>query len=70
MGQIITATFENGMLKPDTPLDLPSGSKVRLVVEPVDPDQAAWEELEKLWETASVDSGGKLMTRDELHERR
>ncbi len=72
MNQIVTATFENGLLKPHEPLNLSPGSKVRLIVEPLGEAEAAerdWQELEKLWEETSVDSGGQRMTRDELHER-
>lgn len=33
MSQIITATFENGVLKPEGTLDLAPGTKVRLILE-------------------------------------
>ena len=74
MAQVFTATFEDGVFKPDQPPDLPAQAKVRLIVEPmadateVDRD-AAWQELERLWEEVEVDSGGERLTRDELHER-
>ena len=74
MSRVITATFENGLFKPDERLDLPSGARVRLVVETVngaaENKDEAWQELEKLWEEAEVDSGGVRFTRDQLHERR
>jgi predicted DNA-binding antitoxin AbrB/MazE fold protein len=35
MSQIITAVVDNGMLKPDEPLDLPPQTRVRLLI--VDP---------------------------------
>jgi predicted DNA-binding antitoxin AbrB/MazE fold protein len=82
MSQTITATFVDGVLKPDEPLDLPAGARVRLIVEPVvtpSPEEAdkVWAELENLGDEfdrisdeISVDSGGKLPTRDELHDRR
>jgi predicted DNA-binding antitoxin AbrB/MazE fold protein len=42
MGQIITATFEEGVLKPDQVLELAPHSRVRLTVEPIDaPDEVA-----------------------------
>ena len=73
MSQIITATFEGGILKPDQQLDLPAHARVRLIVEPLDLSsesaQEAWNELEQLCEEAPIDSAGKLMTRDQLHER-
>lgn len=73
MSQVITATFENGVLKPDERLALPAGTRLRLIVESVDmspkgKDQV-WQELEQLWEEESVDSGGVRFTRDQLHER-
>src|ERR1700688_3447133 len=35
MMQTITATFENGVLKPAQPLDLPERAQVRLTIEPL-----------------------------------
>jgi predicted DNA-binding antitoxin AbrB/MazE fold protein len=74
MSQVITATFENGVLKPEGELALPAGSRVRLTVEVLgvssEAKEAAWQELEQLWEEASVDSGGVRFSRDQLHERR
>jgi predicted DNA-binding antitoxin AbrB/MazE fold protein len=74
MSQMITATYRDGMLKPDVPLNLSPGMRVRLVVEPLEhlPEavQEAWEELEQLCAEFPVDSGGIRMTRDQLHERR
>jgi predicted DNA-binding antitoxin AbrB/MazE fold protein len=73
MSQIITATFENGVLKPDQPLSLPPGTRVRVVVESLEAQaerQRAWEELERLCEEFPIDTGGERLTRDQLHERR
>jgi predicted DNA-binding antitoxin AbrB/MazE fold protein len=74
MSLVITATFEDGVLKPDGRLDLPPMSRVRLLIETItsapEGNQQAWDELERLWEDASVDSGGVHLTRDQLHERR
>jgi predicted DNA-binding antitoxin AbrB/MazE fold protein len=54
MTQIITATFENGVFKPDAALDLAAGAKVELVVTPVgDAEHSAEPHL----------------TRDQVHER-
>ena len=69
MSQIITATFQDGVLKPEGKLDLAAGARVRLTVEPLSADEA-WDELEKLMDKMSVDLGGVRMTRDQLHERR
>ncbi len=35
MSQIIHARFEDGVLKPEDPLDLPPNARVRLVVVPM-----------------------------------
>jgi len=35
--QTITATFEDGVLKPKEPLDLPAHTEVRLTIEPLPP---------------------------------
>jgi predicted DNA-binding antitoxin AbrB/MazE fold protein len=73
MSQIVTATFEDGMLKPDAPLNLPQRARVRLFVEPLDEltgdSRKVWAELEQLWDEVSVDTQGARMTRDQLHER-
>lgn len=73
MAQVIMATFENGLLRPDEPLDLPAQARVRLTLEPLPEgleEGRAWQELEQLWDEATVDSGGRRFTRDQLHERR
>ena len=73
----ITATFENGVLKPDQALDLPDRAKVRITIEPVKSDiQKEWDATreERL---AALESSlrlakpmGEHLTRDQLHERR
>jgi len=74
MSQIITAVVENGMLRPDEPLNLPPQTRVRLTVEllPLSPvgDDEAWQEFEQACEEISRDFGGVRLTRDQLHERR
>ncbi|MFO0968987.1 MAG: antitoxin family protein [Gemmataceae bacterium] len=73
MSQIITATFENGVFKPDDPPALAAGTKVRLVVD-VRTDEALMDdpstELDKLCEEVPIQTGGVRLTRDQLHERR
>jgi predicted DNA-binding antitoxin AbrB/MazE fold protein len=75
MIQIITATFEDGVLKPNEPLHLLPKSRVRLAVEPLGDmpeqsrSQAAWEAVERLWRNSAVDSQGQRLTREQLHER-
>jgi predicted DNA-binding antitoxin AbrB/MazE fold protein len=75
MSQIITATFDNGVLVPDEPLSLPAQARVRLTVESVEEsshsgDSESWQSLEALWDEAPIDTHGVRLTRDQLHERR
>jgi predicted DNA-binding antitoxin AbrB/MazE fold protein len=73
MNQVIIATFEDGVLKPDQQLVLSPGTRVRLVVEPLDRSEAArsaLEELDRLCDEYPIDSGGALLTREQFHERR
>lgn len=95
MSQVVTATFEDGVFKPDRPLDLSPNARVRLIVEDlpslrptvadierinreelervrdmtVEEREAAWKELERLWEECPIDSGEPRPTRDQLHDR-
>jgi predicted DNA-binding antitoxin AbrB/MazE fold protein len=73
MSHTIHATFEDGVFKPDTPLQLPSNTRVRLLIEPLidgNPELvAAWRDLEQLWEEIEIDSGSPPPTREELHDR-
>jgi predicted DNA-binding antitoxin AbrB/MazE fold protein len=73
----ITATFENGVLKPDQALMLPDHAKVRITIEPLKSDlQVEWDAhkedrlaaLDALFLMAKPHS--ERLTRDELHERR
>lgn len=71
----VTATFVNGMFKPDRDLPLSEHARVRLTVEPIEewtPEggRAAWEALQARLKEHPIDSGGVRYTRDELHERR
>ena len=75
MSQIITATFEDGVLKPSQPLNLPSPSQVRLTIELLEGDvqkaqQEALRALEDLWRHSTIYSQEAHLTRDQLHERR
>ncbi len=73
MNQIIHARFEDGVLKPEDPLDLPPNARVRLVVvsmsEPGSESAAGWREIEQVWCDVDIDSCGPPPTRDELHDR-
>jgi predicted DNA-binding antitoxin AbrB/MazE fold protein len=79
MSQIITATFEDGIFKPDIPPALDPKARVRLIVEPLEvPREAAdaeesmeevrWDDFEKAMDDITNSSGFR-MTRDELHDR-
>jgi predicted DNA-binding antitoxin AbrB/MazE fold protein len=73
MSQFITATFENGVLKPDQPLELANGARVRLIVEPVltkEDKENAWVEWDKLCDEIKLEESASRLTRDQLHERR
>ncbi len=74
MEQIVTATFEDGVLKPDVPIALPPRTRVRLTLQPLPSpgptDELSWDNLEKLWDEVTIDSAGVRPTRDQLHERR
>ena len=74
MTQIVTATFDQGVLRPDAPIQLAAGARVRLIVEPINSQSVnpgeALDELDRLCEEVPIDSGGEKLTRDQLHERR
>ena len=68
----LTATIMGGMLKPDGALPFPEQTRVKLTIEPVEPENralAAWERLQRLIdEKPLVGLAGKF-SREELHER-
>ena len=69
--QTMTAVFEDGVLKPSQPLNLPEHAQVRITVEPVDADTQRAEKLaalEALWRVTKAHSD--RLTREELYDRR
>ncbi len=75
MVQVLAATFEDGVFKPDRRPALSDSARVRLVVETIDANESAradqsWAALQQLWNTSSFNSGGDRLNRDQLHERR
>jgi predicted DNA-binding antitoxin AbrB/MazE fold protein len=76
MSQSITATFEDGVFKPDQQPALSESTRVRLLVEPMSEDadesrrRQAWTDLEQLWQKSTFDSHRDRLSRDQLHERR
>ena len=73
MSTQVTATFVNGILKPDQALPLADQARVRLTIEPlserVDPMEA-WQSLKAWIKQKPLHGLGRHLTRDELHERR
>jgi predicted DNA-binding antitoxin AbrB/MazE fold protein len=50
MAQIITATYEGGLLRREEPLDLPPSTKVRLIIEPLADSGEIWrQEVYRKW---------------------
>jgi hypothetical protein len=75
MVQVLAATFKDGVFKPDQCPALADSARVRLLVEPLDGDDAArqehsWAILQRLWGTSTFNSGGDRLNREQLHERR
>jgi predicted DNA-binding antitoxin AbrB/MazE fold protein len=75
MIEVITATFENGVLKPNGRLNLPLTAVSVWVVQPLEEEteetrRQAWEAVELLWQQSALDSQGARLSRDQLHERR
>lgn len=69
----LTATIEGGVLKPDIVLPFPDHTRVKLTIEPVEPENpsaAAWERLKERLRQRPVHGGGMRFTREELYERR
>jgi predicted DNA-binding antitoxin AbrB/MazE fold protein len=74
MIDVIDATFEDGVFKPDRQPALSDSARVRLIIEGVSETSAAviqqsWATLEHLWKNSAFDSHGDRLSRDELHER-
>lgn len=68
----MTATVENGILKPDTPMPFPEQTRVRLTIEVIPTKDKAWSAwqalLAKFDEHPIVGTAGAY-SRDELYER-
>jgi len=74
MSQFFSATFENGVFKPDAKINLAPGAKVQLMIAPTEPTleqrRNALVELERLRRERPIDTRGERLTRDQLHDRR
>lgn len=73
MGHEITATFIDGVLKPEQKIELPAGTRVRLmldVCESVQPrDERACADLDRICDQFPIATCAPRLTRDELHAR-
>ena len=68
----MTATVENGLLKPDIALPFPDQTRVKLTIEPVESENhslAAWTRLQELIDRHPIVGLAEKFSRDELHER-
>jgi len=69
MSQVITAVFEDGVLKPEKHLNLPARTRVRITVElleyPNGSIEWAWGELEQLWDDEPVEAAGPAESIDQ-----
>ena len=67
------AVIENGVIRPDEPLNLPEHTRLRVTVEAVatgaEKKQKTVRSLREIRELGLVNSGGVKFSRDELHER-
>jgi hypothetical protein len=71
MSQSVCATFVDGVLKPDLPLALPTRTRVRVTIDPIDqpelPEDPIQPELDQIWAELDLDSGGLPPSRSKLH---
>ena len=74
MSQVIDATFEDGVFKPNGKVDLADGAKVKLVRVECEPTleqrQKAFAEFEKLIREHPIAPGGERLTREQMYDRR
>ena len=76
MIQVMPATFEHGVFKPDQQPALAESTRVRLLIETMSDDtneslrQRAWASLQQLCQQSTFDSHGYRLSREQLHERR
>lgn len=75
--QEVHFVYENGVLRPDEPVDLPEGARgVARILETRDSAhrdsesrRRALATIRRIGESGVFDSGGRQLTRDEMHER-
>lgn len=74
MARVVDATYSDGILRPDVPLDLHESERVRLTIEPLVARgkverAAALKRLREGIRKMNFRSSGRLPSRDELHDR-
>ena len=71
----VTATFVDGVFKPDQELSLAKQARVKLTIEPLadqwtsEKGRAAWETMQKLIKEHPLHFGGERLSREELYDR-
>ncbi len=74
MTQVAEAIYADGVLKPLERLDIPDQQRVRIIIQPINgrttaDRDAAIERLRRGIDGMNFHSGGRLPSRDELHDR-
>lgn len=73
--QDIPFIYEDGVLKPQGPVDFPEGTRGVAHIRDASPAvggserRRALETIRRLGKSGAFDSGGRMLTRDEMHER-
>jgi predicted DNA-binding antitoxin AbrB/MazE fold protein len=76
--QDIPFIYENGVLKPEAPVDLPEGARGIAHIRDAGADSGvgdapsrrrAIDAIRRIGESGAFNSGGRRLTRDEMHER-
>jgi len=71
----VTATYVNGVFRPDQAVNLPENARVQLTIQPewketsIEELEELWREFDELAEEFPIRTSGPMPTRDELHER-
>ena len=74
MSHILTAVFENGILRPDQPLKLPDGSRVEITVRPtgdvLSQHGAALADFDQVCGEIVIPPEAHRMSREEMYQSR